>query len=107
MMVAMNYRLQIFGFLALNELSLKDPRGVSGNYGIADQQLALKWVQQNIGAFGGNSKQVSMKSRPDLQRHSHPGPLRSWSFTPELWPPKNQKAIRFKKVGEAIREASA
>merc|ERR1712176_160845 len=47
-LVAMNYRLNIFGYLSLPELSAVDPRGVSGNYGITDQQLALHWVQENI-----------------------------------------------------------
>jgi len=60
LMVAMNYRLNIFGFLALRELSERDPRGVSGNYGIMDQQLALKWVQQNIHAFGGDPHRVTL-----------------------------------------------
>merc|ERR1712232_922564 len=56
----MNYRLNIFGYLALPELSAVDPRGVSGNYGITDQQLTLRWVQQNIRAFGGNPRQVTI-----------------------------------------------
>lgn len=52
--VSFNYRLNAFGFLALKELSQNDPRGVSGNYGILDQILALQWVSQNIKAFGGD-----------------------------------------------------
>ena len=51
-LVAMNYRVGIFGYLALAELSKVDPRNVSGNVGIADQQLAMRWVQRNIRAFG-------------------------------------------------------
>jgi para-nitrobenzyl esterase len=51
-LVTVNYRLNLFGFLALEELAAVDPRGVAGNYGILDQQLALRWVQQNIVHFG-------------------------------------------------------
>jgi carboxylesterase type B len=59
-LVSVNYRLGIFGYLALKELSAADPRGVSGNYGITDQQLALKWVQANIEAFGGDRNCVTI-----------------------------------------------
>ncbi|HYS09979.1 MAG TPA: carboxylesterase family protein, partial [Myxococcales bacterium] len=47
--VGMNYRLNIFGFLANRHLGPN-----SGDYGLQDQQLALRWVQQNISAFGGD-----------------------------------------------------
>ncbi|CAL1141074.1 unnamed protein product [Cladocopium goreaui] len=59
-LVAMNYRLGIFGNLALRELAEVDPRGSSGNLGITDQQLALQWVQQNIAAFGGDPEHVTL-----------------------------------------------
>jgi len=59
-LVAMNYRTGTLGYLALKELSTVDPRGVSGNAGIADQQLALRWVQENIHAFGGDAKRVAI-----------------------------------------------
>ena len=59
-LVAMNYRLGIFGNLALRELAEVDPRGSSGNLGITDQQLALQWVQQNIAAFGGDPQHVTL-----------------------------------------------
>ncbi|CAK9082779.1 unnamed protein product [Durusdinium trenchii] len=59
-LVAMNYRLGIFGYLALKELATVDPRGSSGNLGITDQQLALHWVQENIAAFGGDPKKVTL-----------------------------------------------
>jgi para-nitrobenzyl esterase len=58
--VTVNYRLGVFGFLALPELDREDPRGVSGNYGILDQQAALRWVQRNIAAFGGDPTKVTI-----------------------------------------------
>lgn len=59
-LVAMNYRLNAFGFLVTKELSAVDPRGVSGNVGIIDQQLALKWIQKEISNFGGDPKKVTL-----------------------------------------------
>ena len=59
-LVALNYRLNAFGFLAHAALSAADPRGVSGNYGLLDQQLALQWVQRNIGGFGGDAGRVTL-----------------------------------------------
>ncbi len=59
-LVSLNYRLNSFGFLAHEALGSVDPRGVSGNYGILDQQLALQWVQRNIGSFGGNPARVTL-----------------------------------------------
>jgi para-nitrobenzyl esterase len=58
--VTVNYRLNIFGFFAHPELSKESPYKASGNYGLLDQAAALKWVQQNIGAFGGNPKKVTI-----------------------------------------------
>jgi para-nitrobenzyl esterase len=59
-LVTVNYRLGIFGFFAHPELSARCPHKVSGNYGILDQIQALKWVKQNIEAFGGNSDNVTI-----------------------------------------------
>lgn len=58
--VTINYRLGQLGFLAHPALSAESPAGISGNYGILDQQLALQWVQQNVAAFGGNPKKVTI-----------------------------------------------
>lgn len=58
--VTCNYRLNIFGFFAHPELSAEAPYKASGNYGLLDQQAALKWVQNNIAAFGGNPKKVTI-----------------------------------------------
>lgn len=52
--VTMNYRLGVFGWLALSELAVDDPRGTSGNYGLLDQQLALQWIRDNIKYFGNS-----------------------------------------------------
>eukprot|EP00929_Paragymnodinium_shiwhaense_P050685 TRINITY_DN25528_c0_g1_i4.p1 TRINITY_DN25528_c0_g1~~TRINITY_DN25528_c0_g1_i4.p1 ORF type:complete len:433 (+),score=70.75 TRINITY_DN25528_c0_g1_i4:1010-2308(+) len=59
-LVAMNYRLNVFGYLALEELSAVDPRGISGNYGLTDQQLALRWVRDNIRKFRGDPGRVTI-----------------------------------------------
>jgi para-nitrobenzyl esterase len=56
--VSMNYRLGAFGFLAHEALTAAD--GTSGNYGFADQVAALRWVQENIAAFGGDPDNVTI-----------------------------------------------
>jgi para-nitrobenzyl esterase len=56
--VTLNYRLGMLGFLAERSLSAESERRVSGNYGLLDQIAALQWVQRNIAAFGGNPQQV-------------------------------------------------
>jgi para-nitrobenzyl esterase len=58
--VSINYRVGIFGFFAHPELSLESGHHASGNYGLMDQIAALKWVQQNIAAFGGDPAQVTI-----------------------------------------------
>jgi para-nitrobenzyl esterase len=58
--VSIAYRTGALGFLALPELSKESERGVSGNYGLMDQILALKWIKQNIAAFGGDPNKVTI-----------------------------------------------
>ena len=58
--VTLNYRLGSLGFLALPGLSAESAQGSSGNYGILDQQAALRWVQRNIARFGGNPADVTI-----------------------------------------------
>ncbi|MGQ8336236.1 carboxylesterase/lipase family protein [Sunxiuqinia sp. A32] len=58
--VTINYRLNIFGFLAHPELSAESPYKASGNYGLLDQNAALKWVQTNIAVFGGDPAKVTI-----------------------------------------------
>lgn len=58
--LTVNYRLGPFGFLAHPELTKESPNHSSGNYGYLDQAAALRWVQQNIAAFGGDPKRVTI-----------------------------------------------
>ncbi len=58
--VTINYRLGIFGFLAHPELTKESTHHSSGNYGLLDQVAALQWVQKNIAAFGGDPKRVTI-----------------------------------------------
>jgi para-nitrobenzyl esterase len=58
--VSVAYRLGHLGFLAHPELSAESPNKVSGNYGLLDQIAALKWIQRNISAFGGDPKKVTI-----------------------------------------------
>lgn len=55
-----NFRLGVFGFLALDPLSQSTHPPVSGNYGLSDIIAALKWVQLNIIHFGGNPSEVTL-----------------------------------------------
>ena len=59
-LVTINYRLGIFGFLAHPELSSETPDGTSGNYGTYDQVAALKWVHDNIAKFGGDPNNITV-----------------------------------------------
>jgi para-nitrobenzyl esterase len=59
-LVNINYRLGLFGFLAHPELSKESPDGVSGNYGLLDQIAALEWVRDNIAEFGGDPDNVTI-----------------------------------------------
>ncbi|HEV2081063.1 MAG TPA: carboxylesterase family protein [Brevundimonas sp.] len=58
--VTINYRLGVLGFLAHPELSAESPAGISGNYGLMDQVLALQWVRDNVAAFGGDPSNVTV-----------------------------------------------
>jgi len=58
--VTINYRLGLFGFLALPELSHESGHDASGNYGLLDQIAALKWVKNNIAAFGGDPNNITI-----------------------------------------------
>ncbi len=58
--VTFNYRLGAFGFLAHPELTRESARASSGNYGLLDQVAALRWVQRNIAALGGDPGRVTI-----------------------------------------------
>lgn len=59
-LVTINYRLNAFGFFAHPDLERENPEGVSGNYGCLDQICALKWVKENIEAFGGDGDKITI-----------------------------------------------
>lgn len=58
--VTVNYRLGVLGYLAHPALSKESPQGISGNYGLLDQIAALRWVHNNIKRFGGNPANVTV-----------------------------------------------
>jgi para-nitrobenzyl esterase len=58
--VSVNYRLGLFGFLAHPALSAESPNKVSGNYGLLDQIEGLRWVKRNIASFGGDPEHVAI-----------------------------------------------
>jgi para-nitrobenzyl esterase len=58
--VNMNYRVGVFGFLAHPELTAESPHHSSGNYAFLDQLAALRWVKENIAAFGGDPGRVTI-----------------------------------------------
>lgn len=58
--VTINYRLGVFGFLAHPELTKESPNHASGNYGLLDQIAAVTWVKENIGAFGGDPDRITV-----------------------------------------------
>lgn len=58
--VSINYRLGVLGWLAHPQLSAESPQGISGNYGLLDQIAALGWVKHNIATFGGDPANVTI-----------------------------------------------
>ncbi len=59
-LVTINYRLGILGFMAHPELTAESQNQSSGNYGILDQIAALKWIKENIAQFGGDPNQITV-----------------------------------------------
>jgi para-nitrobenzyl esterase len=57
--VSINYRLNVFGFLSHPEITDENPTQ-PGNFGLLDQQLGLKWVKENIAAFGGDPDNITI-----------------------------------------------
>ena len=58
--VSVNYRLGVFGFFSHRELTKTSGVNASGDYGLMDQIAALRWVKQNIAAFGGDPQKVTI-----------------------------------------------
>ncbi len=58
--VTTNYRLGVFGFLALAALAAESPHHAAGDYGLLDQVAALGWVRRNIAAFGGDPRRITI-----------------------------------------------
>ena len=58
--VSIAYRVGQLGFLAHPELNKESKAGVSGNYGLLDQIAALKWLKNNISAFGGDANNLTI-----------------------------------------------
>ena len=58
--VTLNYRLGVLGYLAHPQLSAESPHASSGNYGLLDQIEALRWVRENIAAFGGDPDNITL-----------------------------------------------
>ena len=59
-LVTVNYRLGVFGFLAHPALTNESEHNSSGNYGLMDQIAALRWVKKNIGTFGGDPDNITV-----------------------------------------------
>jgi para-nitrobenzyl esterase len=70
--VTINYRLGALGFVSHPALSAESPNHASGNFGLLDQQAALRWVQRNARSFGGNPHNVTIfgESAGGLSVHS-------------------------------------
>jgi len=58
--VTVNYRLGLMGYFAHPDMRKESPYGGAGNFGVLDQVASLKWVQENIAAFGGDPKNVTI-----------------------------------------------
>jgi len=58
--VTTNYRLNVFGFLASAEIQKHTSDGSAGNFGIQDQRLAMSWVRDHIGIFGGDGSDITI-----------------------------------------------
>jgi carboxylesterase type B len=61
--VTINYRLGVFGFLAHRELTQESPYHASGNYALLDQIAAVKWVKANIAGFGGDPTRITVSGQ--------------------------------------------
>lgn len=69
--VTLNYRVGALGFLAHPWLSAESEHNASGNYGFMDQIAALKWINSNIAAFGGDPAKVTISGQSAGSRSVH------------------------------------
>jgi para-nitrobenzyl esterase len=119
--VTLSYRLGVYGFFAHPELSKESPKKASGNYGLLDQAAALQWVSQNIAAFGGDPKKitiggesagsfsVSAQMASPLSKHlirgaiGESGSVLSFNMSPRIVPLEQaeKKGVEFAKSLEA------
>lgn len=74
LLVTINYRVGAFCFLSLNTTEY------SGNMGLKDQQLALKWIHQNIGFFNGDNGKITIFGHDEGMVGTHPSSLFVWLF---------------------------
>jgi para-nitrobenzyl esterase len=81
--LTVNYRLNVFGFLAHPELTTESPHHASGNYGLMDQAAALAWVKKNIAAFGGDPARVTIAGES----------AGSWSVSAQMITPLSKNLI--------------
>ena len=58
--ITINYRVGVIGFLALPELTKESEHNASGNYGLLDQVAALEWIKKNVSVFGGDPNRVTI-----------------------------------------------
>lgn len=70
-LVSINYRVGLFGYFAHPELTAESPHHASGNYGVMDQAAALRWVSENIAAFGGDPDNVTVFGQSGGARSTH------------------------------------
>ena len=94
--VSANYRLGIFGFFSHPALAKESPHQASGNYGLMDQIAALRWVKENIAAFGGDPANVTIFGES----------AGSWSVS-ELMASPLAKGLFQKAIGESGAEFGA
>ncbi len=88
--LTVNYRLNVFGFLAHPELTAESPHQASGNYGLMDQSAALAWVRKNIAAFGGDPDRVTIAGES----------AGSWSVSAQMASPLS-KGLMAGAIGES------
>ena len=112
--VSINYRVGVFGFFAHPELTKESGNNASGNYGIMDQIAALKWIQKNIAAFGGDPKNVTIAGQSAGSMSVNclvASPLAKGCFKKRLqkavpaFPTEMQTCKKQKKMGQSIMKS--